>query len=712
MMKKLTRVLSTAVLAIGLIIPAHAMAARWLLVGDYVDSTDTLQTKLTALGTETFVVEDGATAGARTLADLKANFDILYVGSQVVPLANASFQASVTGGAIERWVSAGGVAIFNVAHGDTVDYTGPGGSVFHAHRTGTGATDNLPTVTDLNHEYIVGTYSAAPVTLVDSNFQYWGSTIHGQVSPPAGFVDAAGTNLGTSPVSGQFNEILASSVSGTSDSTHAMLEYVLGNGYVLASVMTYDWGFRPAVSAVYDQLIDYAIGMLPVATPTKPTGTVDRLYVTNGDAARLAIIPGGTTTATTTSTFVRGYPLAVRNDTIWIDDFRGTPTTSVEYDLDGIATGNTAAHTPVMGVDGAVNGNTNYTLAAPFNTSATVYSANSDWTNLTAMFTVSGNDLVGITYDSVNDSIWISDGSNIYEYSLAGTLLGQFAHNGSRGSLAYEPSTDTLWYVINGSNTIEQYSKAGALLQSLTITGSASNNWGAEFAPSGSLPPPQIPDAPTGVTATAGDGQATVNFTRPASDGGSVISIYTATASPGGQIGTCTGPAACAITVTGLTNGTAYTFTVTATNAVGTSAASTASSAVTPVGVPDAPTGVSATAGDTQATVNFTTPASDGGSAITTYTATASPGGQIGTCTGPAACAITVTGLTNGTAYTFTVTATNAIGTSAASSASSAVTPAVTPAASSSGGGGGAFNTLFLWMLALMVVSLRRRKYA
>src|SRR5439155_25268256 len=84
-------------------------------------------------------------------------------------------------------------------------------------------------------------------------------------------------------------------------------------------------------------------------------------------------------------------------------------------------------------------------------------------------------------------------------------------------------------------------------------------------------------------------------------------------------------------TLSGLTNGTAYTFTVVATNAVGNSAPSVASNSVTPVApatVPGTPTAVSATAGNASATVSWTAPPSDGGSAITSYTVTSSQTGR------------------------------------------------------------------------------------
>ena len=116
------------------------------------------------------------------------------------------------------------------------------------------------------------------------------------------------------------------------------------------------------------------------------------------------------------------------------------------------------------------------------------------------------------------------------------------------------------------------------------------------------------------MTATAGDGQASVSFAPPASDGGAAITSYTVTSSPDGK--TATGPGS-PLVVTGLTNGTSYTFTVTAHNLAGDSAPSAASAAVTP---PDRARGADRrvrSGPDGQASVSFTAPASDGGAAIT-----------------------------------------------------------------------------------------------
>jgi invasion protein IalB len=177
------------------------------------------------------------------------------------------------------------------------------------------------------------------------------------------------------------------------------------------------------------------------------------------------------------------------------------------------------------------------------------------------------------------------------------------------------------------------------------------------------------PGAPTGLSVTAGNGSATVSWQAPSATGGESIASYTVTGAPSGSC-TATAPAT-TCTITGLTNGTTYTFTVTATNAVGTSAAS-AQAAVAPRTVPSAPTGVEVVTGALRATVSWVASTDDGGRPITAYTVTAQPDGA--TCT-TTATTCTITGLRNTKAYTFTVTATNEAGTSGASTASTAVRP-------------------------------------
>lgn len=101
---------------------------------------------------------------------------------------------------------------------------------------------------------------------------------------------------------------------------------------------------------------------------------------------------------------------------------------------------------------------------------------------------------------------------------------------------------------------------------------------------------------------------------------------------------------------------------------------------------PSAPAGVSAVAGNGQATISFDPPALDGGAAIASYRVVATPGAAAASGAGSP---ITVTGLTNGTAYTFAVTATNTAGTGPASAPSNPVTPTATGGGDGGGNGGG-----------------------
>ncbi len=182
------------------------------------------------------------------------------------------------------------------------------------------------------------------------------------------------------------------------------------------------------------------------------------------------------------------------------------------------------------------------------------------------------------------------------------------------------------------------------------------------------------PDAPTGVSATDvgtsrafNNGAATVTFTAPTTGNTVGITSYTATSSPGGY--TASG-ASSPLTVTGLQSNTSYTFTVTATNAYGTSSASSASASITATTVPDAPAAPTVSSVSNQSTdvVSWTAPAT-GGKAISGYS-WESNDSKSGTTTSTS---VNVS-QEAGTSQQYRVKATNANGDSAFSSYSTSFT--------------------------------------
>ncbi len=173
-----------------------------------------------------------------------------------------------------------------------------------------------------------------------------------------------------------------------------------------------------------------------------------------------------------------------------------------------------------------------------------------------------------------------------------------------------------------------------------------------------------VPCAPNGVTATVADKSSVVTWEEVAAGNGSVVTAYTATATPGGK--SCSVPSGTTCTITGLVNNTAYSFTVTATNGVGVGAASAAVTG-TPIGSPSPVTSLVAATQKNALGVSWVQ--ADGDGAGITYTATATPGGRTCSSTETAMTSCTITGLINGTQYTVSVVGTNAYGTGTATTA-------------------------------------------
>lgn len=228
------------------------------------------------------------------------------------------------------------------------------------------------------------------------------------------------------------------------------------------------------------------------------------------------------------------------------------------------------------------------------------------------------------------------------------------------------------------------------------------------FAPSSPDPDlllfaPQPPSAPQNVSLNPTGSSVEITWqapASPASDGGSAVTEYAASAwslsSGGTSQGTCTPSPATALTCTidNLTVGSTYHVDVAALNAVSSGTSSSPRISVTlTASAPSVPRCLTATAGDSSATVTWVAPSNLGGSAVSAYEVTAwtaSSGGTSAATCQPAtvdARTCTLTGLVNGTTYYVDATATNATGSGTASSPRVAVTPAAPPAPPASGGG-------------------------
>ena len=296
-------------------------------------------------------------------------------------------------------------------------------------------------------------------------------------------------------------------------------------------------------------------------------------------------------------------------------------------------------------------------------------------THVGSLWTAGGELLASATFTGESTSGWqqVSFSKAVPITANTTYVAGYYAPKGRYSSgasgLATAVSNPPLSAISNAVsvNGVYSYAPASAFP---TSTFKASNYYvDVNFVPT------PVPGPVTNVTASAAPETATVSWSAPTEGG--PVSEYKVTPYIGSEAQaplTLTGsPPVTKAVFTSLHNGTSYTFRVQGFNGGGPGPLSAPSNAVTPAAptVPSAPLAVGASAATSQARVSWSEPSSNGGSPLTGYVVTPYVGSSAQTpvTVSAGATATVVKGLSNGTSYTFTVKAVNAIGTGPASSA-------------------------------------------
>ena len=389
-----------------------------------------------------------------------------------------------------------------------------------------------------------------------------------------------------------------------------------------------------------------------------------------------ALNSAGTSPAATASASPSGAPGAPRNVSVQQGDGRlgvsWTPPAddggrAVEtYTVHWTAAGGSTDFRTVQGTQHVIEGLTNgatYTITVTATNQIGTSGHSEPASRRPGTLPGAPGSVTAVRGDRRIDATWQPPG-NDGGLEIGSYTIGWVSSTGATGTIQTTETSHTLQNLLNGA------------IYTITVTATNEAGTSAASAPAAATPG-AAPSAPGTLTVDRGDGRIDVTWQPPDNNGGMAVQAYTLTwvASDGstGSIDTTLTNH----TIEGLTNGTTYTVTATATNEIGTSAAS-APATGTPAHIPGAPVAVSTTRGDGTITVTWQPPASDGGLRVTGYTLLwVAPDGTTFTAE-TAATSHSIDGLANGATYGITVTATNEIGTSVAANPVRA-TPARVP---------------------------------
>ncbi len=399
--------------------------------------------------------------------------------------------------------------------------------------------------------------------------------------------------------------------------------------------------------------------ILPVGSgPQGMTFDANAIYTANfgsNNVSRITRVGGVVTTLGSTDSRPNGITIDAAGN-IYTSNF--TSNTVTKITPGGIST--TLASTVPSG--GTGSGPSGITIDSAGN----IYTANRGSNNVTKItpggtastLGATGNSPVGITIDSAGNIYTADNGSNTVSKI---TPSGSVAFLAPTGVQPYAITIDA------DANIYTSNQEPGALTGTVTKISTGTDAGSGQIFAS----PPHTPYIAPSVVAGAESATVAVATNEVSAIYGTPTSYTVTAVEDASKSCTVTVPAT-SCQISGLTSGTSYSFTSRANLNTWQTAASPPSSSVTPtLTPPSAPPAPTAIAGDGKATV---TVAAGSGNTPASYTVTASPGGRTCTVTGAAGSCL-VSGLTNGTGYRFTATATNAGGTSSSSAASSAVTP-------------------------------------
>lgn len=453
---------------------------------------------------------------------------------------------------------------------------------------------------------------------------------------------------------------------------------------------------------IFESISAFPLGTYQITATTRAaTATVAGLLI---DRANNTLLPNKTDGSTTFQIALADIPTAPQN----VVGTRGDSSVTLTWDPPKSIGG-----TPILdyNIQSSTDGGATWTLFNDGVSPATTTTVTGLVNGTVYVFRVQARNAVNET-TGLDDGIWSAPSASVKPLAPASAPANLIANGGNASAtLAWTAPTSTggapltdylVEYSVDSGASWQTFAHPASTATSITVTGLA-NGVSHVFRVSGVTEygagtpsivsivviPMTSPDAPTGLAGQVGNTLVSLSWTAGFNGGSTVtnhVVQYRAVGS--GTWQTFSPPApitGTSVQVTGLSNGTAYDFRVASTNAVGDSAFSSVAGPITPVAPASPPLAFLAVAGNAQVDLSWTIPESDGGSAITDYQIQSSLNGGVSwtvvaDAVSPATSA-TVTGLVNGTTYTYRVAAITSYGLGAWSTPSSPVMPMTVPTA-------------------------------